>query len=102
MHHPGLAGVAGILLIAIDGLIHFSLVPEYFEYASYLGLLFLANTLGSVLSALGINGGMQWGWASGALSAGGAFVLYVLSRLFGLRGCPKARGSGSTLRASSP
>ena len=51
----------GIALMAIDGLIHFSLVPHYLEYASYLGLLFLANTFGSVLSALGINGGRPWG-----------------------------------------
>ncbi len=52
MNRPGLIDVAGIALIAIDGLIHFSLFPEYFEYASYLGLLFLANTFGSVLSDL--------------------------------------------------
>jgi hypothetical protein len=65
----GLIGVTGIALLAIDGLIHFSLVPHYLEYASYLGLLFLANTFGSVLSALGINGGRPWGWTLGALIA---------------------------------
>jgi hypothetical protein len=90
MNHPGLIGVAGIALIAIDGLIHFSLVPEYFEYASYLGLLFLANTFGSVLSALGINMGSRWGWTLGALTAGGAFAMYVVSRLFGLPGLPES------------
>ena len=82
--------MAGTALIAVDGLIHFSLVPEYFEYASYLGLLFLANTLGSVLSALGINSGMRWGRTLGSLSAGGAFVLYVVSRLFCLPGLPES------------
>ena len=45
---PGLMGVAGIALITIEGLIHFYLVPKYFEYATYLGLLFLTNTFGSV------------------------------------------------------
>ena len=90
MHRPGLVGVAGIALIAVDGLIHFSLFPGYFEYATYLGLLFLANTLGSVLSALGINTGARWGWPLGALSAGGAFVMYVVSRLVGLPGLPES------------
>ena len=90
INRPGLIGVAGIALIAIDGLIHFSLFPEYFEYASYLGLLFLAHTFGSVLSALGINIGASWGWTLGALTAGGALVLYVVSRLFGLPGLPES------------
>ena len=89
-NRPGLIGVTGIALMAIDGLIHFSLVPHYLEYASYLGLLFLANTFGSVLSALGINGGRPWGWTLGALIAGGAFVMYVVSRLFGLPGLPES------------
>jgi hypothetical protein len=48
--------------MAIDGLIHPSLVPHCLEHARYLGLLFLANTFGSVLSPLGINGGRSWGW----------------------------------------
>ena len=88
VHRPGLVGVTGIALVAVDGLIHFSLDSTYLEYASYLGLLFLANTLGSVLSALGINSGMRWGWTLGSLSVGGVFVLYVVSRLFGLPGLP--------------
>ena len=89
-NRPGFIGVTGIVLMAIDGLIHFPLVPHYLEYASYLGLLFLANTFGSVLSALGINGGRPWGWTPGALIAGGAFVMYVVSRLFGLPGLPES------------
>ncbi len=90
MNRPRLTGVAGIALIAIDGLIHFSLFPEYFEYASYLDLLFLANTFGSALSALGINLGTRWGWTLGTLTSGGALVLYVVSRLFGLPGLPES------------
>jgi len=82
--------VTGIVLMAIDGLIHFPLVPHYLEYASYLGLLFLANTFGSVLSALGINGGRPWGWTVGALTAGGAAVMYVVSWLVGLPGLPES------------
>lgn len=90
MHRPGLIGVAGIVLIAGDGLIHFFLVPQYFEYAGSLGLLFLAHTFGSVLSALGINVGARWGWTLGVLTAGGALIGYVVSRLFGLPGLPES------------
>jgi hypothetical protein len=35
-NRPGLIGVTGIALMAIDGLIHFSLVPHSLEHASYL------------------------------------------------------------------
>ena len=40
-----------------------------------MNLLFLAHTFGSVLSALGINGGARWWWTLGALTAGGAFAM---------------------------
>ena len=36
--------------MAIEGLIHCYLIPKYLEYATYLGLLFLTNILGSVLT----------------------------------------------------
>jgi hypothetical protein len=64
--------VTGIALMAIDGLIHVSLIPHYLEYASYLGLLFVANNFGSVLSGLGINGGRPWGWPLGLPSVSSA------------------------------
>ena len=65
--------MTGIALMAIDGLIHVSLVPHSLEYASYLGLLFVvANTFGSVLSGLGINGGRPWGWPLGLPSVSSA------------------------------
>ena len=38
--------LVGASLIALVGLIHLILASEYFESASYLGLLFLANVLG--------------------------------------------------------
>jgi len=44
----------GTALIALVGLIHVLVVPEYFELATYLGLLFILNALGSFASALAI------------------------------------------------
>lgn len=79
---------AGISLIAVVGLIHLIEAPEYFEEATYLGLLFLANFAGSLAAAIGIYRGRGWGWGLGVLVAGGAFVGYVISRTIGLPGLP--------------
>lgn len=76
----------GILLIAIVGLIHLIESPEYFEAATYLGLLFLANSVGAIVAAVGIYQGRGWGWALGSLIAGGAFLAYIVSRTVGLPG----------------
>jgi hypothetical protein len=75
---------AGILLIAVVGLIHLIESPEHFEAATYLGLLFLANFAGAAVAAYGIYKRLGWGWALGALVAGGAFVMYIVSRTVGL------------------
>jgi hypothetical protein len=79
----------GVSLIAVVGLVHLIAVPEYFEFATYLGLLFAANVLGAVVSAIGIYRGARWGWPLGVLVAGGAFVMYVVSRTIGLPGLPE-------------
>ena len=81
--------MTGIAHMAIDGLIHVSLVPHYLEYASYLGLLFVANTFGSVLSGLGINGGRPWGWPLGLPSVSSASpfsspLLFIFDRVVDL------------------
>jgi hypothetical protein len=47
----------GTALIALVGLIHLLVVPEYFEFATYLGLLFILNALGSFASAVGLSTG---------------------------------------------
>jgi hypothetical protein len=60
-------------LTFIVGLIHLALTPEHLEEASYLGLLFLANFVGAATAALGIFRGRRWGWALGALVAGGTY-----------------------------
>lgn len=79
---------AGIALILVVGLIHLVEAPEYFEVATYVGLLFLANVLGAAISAYWIHRGAGLGWVLGALVAGGAFVAYVVSRTLGLPGAP--------------
>jgi uncharacterized membrane protein YfcA len=78
----------GIVLIVLVGLGHFVESPEYFEFATYLGLSFVANTLGSLLAAVGIYRHQRWGWLLGLLIAALSFVLYVISRSVGLPGLP--------------
>jgi len=75
---------AGLILIA--GLIHLVLAPEHLEEATYLGLLFLANFVGAATAAFGIFRGHRWGWALGALVAGGAYALYFINGTVGLPG----------------
>jgi len=55
---------AGIVLIALVGLIHLIEAPEYFEEATYLGLLFLANLVGAAAAAVGIYRRRGWAWGS--------------------------------------
>jgi hypothetical protein len=74
----------GTALIALVGLIHLLAVPEYFEFATYLGLLFILNALGSFASAVGIYRWAWWGWPLGVVMAGGAFFMYIESRTIGL------------------
>jgi uncharacterized membrane protein YfcA len=79
---------AGIVLIVLVGLVHLVESPEYFEFATYLGLSFVANTLSSLLAAVGIYRHQRWGWILGLLIAALSFVLYVISRSVGLPGLP--------------
>jgi hypothetical protein len=74
----------GTALIALVGLIHLLVVPEYFEFATYLGLLFILDALGSFASAAGIYRRAWWGWPLGVVMAGGAFFMYIESRTIGL------------------
>lgn len=76
----------GAGLMVFIGLIHLLVTPEYFEFATYLGLLFIANFLGSAASALGIYRNSWWGWPLGLVMAGGAFIMYIESRTIGLPG----------------
>jgi hypothetical protein len=81
------------LLIVVVGLIHLIEAPEYLEEATYVGVLFLINVLLAFVSAFGIYRGTRWGWMLGVLVAGGAFVMYVVSRTLGLPGLEEDVGN---------
>src|SRR5215217_684354 len=77
---------AGVLLIVACGLIHLISAPDHLQEATYVGVLFLANAAGALVAALGIYRDRLWGWLLGALVAGGAFVMFMVSRFVGLPG----------------
>ena len=75
-------------MISLVGLIHLLVIPEYYGFAAYLGLLIFANFAGSMVSAVGIYQRRVWGWLLGVVMAGGAFLAYIESRTLGLPGLP--------------
>lgn len=89
-HAPAPWKWAAITLMAIVGLIHLLEAPEYFQVATYLGVLFLANALGAAVAIGGILRDMVWGWLVGVLVAAGAIIAYVVSRAVGLPGFANA------------
>ena len=82
--------LVGFRANALFALIYLFLASEYFEFASYLGLLFVANVIGAIASAVGIYKDAPWGWILGVFVAGGAFGMYAISRAFGLPGLPES------------
>ena len=83
---------AAILLIMAVGLIHLIGAPQHFRAAPYLGVVFVANFIGALVAAVGLYRDVLWGWLLGALIAGGAFVMYLISRSIGLPGYEQAVG----------
>lgn len=58
-----------ILLILVTGYLHFITIPEEYAEAPYIGWLFFANGIGSIISAVGIyRNKVWWGWALGILT----------------------------------
>ena len=72
------------MLILACGLIHLISAPDHLQEATYVGVLFLANGAGALVAAFGIYRDRLWGWVLGAFVAGGAFVMFMVSRLIGL------------------
>lgn len=85
---PSVMTWTGIALIVITGLIHAVGTPSNYGDAPYKGILFVLNALGAIVAAYGIWRGERWGWALGIVVAGGAFVMYVISRTVGLPQLP--------------
>ena len=78
---------AAIALIVVTGLIHLVTAPDDFSEAAYKGTLFVVNGIAALIAAAGIyRGSKTWGWGLGLLVAGGAMVMYVVSRTIGLPG----------------
>lgn len=83
----------GAYFISFVGLVHLLLSGEHFSYATYLGALFLATFVITAVAALGILWTDRWwAWLLGTAVAGGAFVAFLVSRVFGLPGFPEADG----------
>ncbi len=81
-----IVGVA-MALIIVTGLIHLVTAPDDFTEATYKGLMFVANGIAALIAAAGIYRGSRiWGWSLGLLVAGGALVMYVVSRTIGMPG----------------
>lgn len=78
---------AAIALIVVTGLIHLVTAPDDFSEAAYKGAMFVANGILALIAAAGIyKGSKTWGWGLGLVVAGGAMVMYVVSRTIGLPG----------------
>jgi hypothetical protein len=77
--------------IAVVGVIHLVLSPEYLDEQTYIGVLFIAGGLGALFVAIRL-----WmiqdraAGSLGALIAAGMFIGFVLSRTTGLPGFKEA------------
>jgi hypothetical protein len=96
---PRILKIIAVLLIIAVGLVHLIGAPQHYRAAPYIGVLFLANFLGSLISAFGIYRDTLWGWLLGVLIAGGAFVAYsyIATRSIGLPGFEQAIGKSGPL-----
>ena len=80
------------MLIFAVGLTHLIGAPPHYRVAPYIGLGFVVNFIGALVAAVGIYRDALWGWLLGAVVAGGALVMYVVSRSIGLPGFEHAVG----------
>jgi hypothetical protein len=87
--------LAAIVLIVVVGLIHLIGAPQHYRVAPYIGVGFVANLIGALVAAVGIDRDALWGWILGALVAGGALGMYLISRSVGLPGFEHAVGRWS-------
>lgn len=94
LNGPGVTRWTGVALVLLVGAIHLVETLEYFGIAPYLGALFAANVVGSLIAAAGIyRGSRTWGWLLGAVISGVAIVAYLVSRTIGLPEFSEAMGA---------
>ena len=89
---PSALKLAAILLVVVVGLTHLIGAPPHYRVAPYIGVGFVVNFIGALVAAVGIYRDVLWGWLLGALVAGGALVMFVVSRSVGLPGFEHALG----------
>ncbi len=76
-----------ILLILATGILHYITAAEEYSEARYMGVLFIANFIGSLIAAVGIaRQRMGWGWGLGSIIAAGSIIGYIQSRTVGMPG----------------
>ncbi len=76
-----------ILLIIVTGVLHYITAPQEYSEARYMGVLFLANFIGSLVSAIGIaRRRLGWGWILGVVITAGSILGYIQSRTVGMPG----------------
>jgi hypothetical protein len=76
-----------ILLILATGILHYMTAAEAYREARYLGVLFIANFIGSLVAAVGIvRRKLGWGWILGGVIAAGSTLGYLQSRTVGMPG----------------
>ena len=95
MRRQRILRLATIVLIVVVGLTHLIGAPQHYRVAPYIGVGFVANFIGALVAAVGIYRDALWGWLLGALVAGGALVMYVVSRSVGMPGFEHAVGRWS-------
>ena len=84
MRRQKIPRLAAIALVVVVGLTHLTGTPQHYRVAPYVGVGFVANFAGALVAAVGIYRDTTWGWVLGALVAGGALIMYVVSRSVGL------------------
>lgn len=78
---------SAILLILATGFLHYITAADEYNEARYMGVLFLANFLGSLVAAFGIaRRKLGWGWMLGGVIAAGSILGYIQSRTLGMPG----------------
>ena len=89
---PRILKLMAILLIVAVGVIHLIGASPHYRVAPYIGVSFVANFIAALVAAVGLYRDALWGWLLGALVAGGALVMYLISRSVGLPGFEQAVG----------
>ena len=89
---PRTLKLMAILLIIAVGVTHLIGTSPHYRVAPYIGVLFVANFIAALVAAVGLYRDALWGWLLGVLVAGGALVMYVISRSVGLPGYEHAVG----------